>query len=116
MTIVPPPTLAPFRSRHSPLHCLGYWVARVSLQRTPLPTYGSRHTTVAEEKWDKTFPQSAAVEHRKVTFPARYGVTLAADLYLPKKRAKDGPPAIVVGGPFGAVEEQSSGLYAHVAS
>lgn len=64
------------------------------------------------QKWDKTFPQSAAVEHRKVTFPNRYGITLAADLYLPKKRAKEGSPAIVVGGPFGAVKEQSSGLYA----
>lgn len=64
------------------------------------------------QKWDKTFPQSAAVEHRKVTFLNRYGITLAADLYLPKKRAKEGLPAIVVGGPFGAVKEQSSGLYA----
>lgn len=64
------------------------------------------------QKWDKTFPQSAAVEHRKVTFPNRYGITLAADLYLPKKRTKEALPAIVVGGPFGAVKEQSSGLYA----
>lgn len=62
-------------------------------------------------KWDKTFVQSNKVEHQKVTFKNRYGITLAADLYLPK-HAKAKLPAIVVGGPFGAVKEQSSGLYA----
>lgn len=62
-------------------------------------------------EWDKTFPQSDAVDHRKVTFHNRYGVTLAADLYTPK--GADGKlPAIAVSGPFGAVKEQSSGLYA----
>lgn len=61
--------------------------------------------------WDKTFPQSDKVNHSKVTFPNRYGITLAADLYVPKGAA--GPlPAIAVCGPFGAVKEQSSGLYA----
>ncbi len=62
-------------------------------------------------KWDKTFVQSNKVEHQKVTFKNRYGITLAADLYIPK-HAKAKLPAIVVGGPFGAVKEQSSGLYA----
>jgi len=63
------------------------------------------------QEWDKVFPRSANVGHRKVTFENRYGITLAADLYLPKRR--DGMlPAIAVGGPFGAVKEQSSGLYA----
>lgn len=62
-------------------------------------------------KWDKTFAQSNKVEHQKVTFKNRYGITLAADLYLPK-HAKAKLPGIVVGGPFGAVKEQSSGLYA----
>ena len=62
-------------------------------------------------KWDKTFVQSNKVEHHKVTFKNRYGITLAADLYIPK-HAKAKLPAIVVGGPFGAVKEQSSGLYA----
>lgn len=62
-------------------------------------------------KWDKTFAQSDKVEHQKVTFKNRYGITLAADLYIPK-HAKAKLPAIVVGGPFGAVKEQSSGLYA----
>ncbi len=61
--------------------------------------------------WDKTFPKSEKVEHRKVTFKNRYGITLAADLYQPKDR--NGKLAgIAVGGPFGAVKEQSSGLYA----
>ena len=63
------------------------------------------------EEWDKTFPQSAKVDHRKVTFHNRYGITLAADLYQPKD-AQSRLPAIAVCGPFGAVKEQASGLYA----
>lgn len=63
------------------------------------------------EEWDKTFPQSAKVDHRKVTFHNRYGITLAADLYQPKD-AQGRLPAIAVCGPFGAVKEQASGLYA----
>lgn len=62
-------------------------------------------------EWDKTFPQSDKVNHRKVTFHNRYGITLTADLYEPKD-AKGQTPAIAVCGPFGAVKEQSSGLYA----
>ena len=63
------------------------------------------------EKWDKTFPQSDKVSHRKVTFHNRYGITLAADMYTPENA--DGKlPAIAVCGPFGAVKEQCSGLYA----
>lgn len=62
-------------------------------------------------EWDKTFPKSETVNHRKVTFVNRYGITLAADLYEPK--GADGKlAAIAVSGPFGAVKEQSSGLYA----
>lgn len=63
-------------------------------------------------KWDKTFPQSNKVEHRKVTFKNRYGITLVGDLYLPKNRGNNKLAAIAVSGPFGAVKEQSSGLYA----
>jgi fermentation-respiration switch protein FrsA (DUF1100 family) len=63
------------------------------------------------EKWDKVFPQSKKVDHRKVTFVNRYGITLAADMYIPKN-VKGKLPAIAVSGPFGAVKEQSSGLYA----
>lgn len=63
------------------------------------------------QEWDKTFPQNSSVEHRQVTFHNRYGITLAADLYRPK--GATGPlPALAVCGPFGAVKEQASGLYA----
>ena len=63
------------------------------------------------QEWDKTFPKSDKVEHKKVTFANHFGITLAADMYIPKD--KDGKlPAIAVSGPFGAVKEQSSGLYA----
>ena len=63
------------------------------------------------QEWDKVFPKSEKVDHRKVTFRNRYGITLAADLYTPKG-AEGKLPAIAVSGPFGAVKEQSSGLYA----
>ena len=63
------------------------------------------------QEWDKTFPKSDNVSHRKVTFHNRYGITLAADMYTPENA--DGKlPAIAVCGPFGAVKEQCSGLYA----
>ena len=63
------------------------------------------------QKWDKKFPQSDKVNHRKVTFKNRYGITLAADLYEPE--ISEGKlAAIAVSGPFGAVKEQVSGLYA----
>ena len=62
-------------------------------------------------EWDKTFPKSEKVNHSKVTFVNRYGITLAADLYVPKN-AEGKLPAIAVCGPFGAVKEQCSGLYA----
>ena len=64
-------------------------------------------------EWDKTFPQSEKVTHSKITFHNRYGITLAADLYEPKEIKKgEKLPAIAVSGPFGAVKEQTSGLYA----
>ena len=63
------------------------------------------------QEWDKTFPLSEKVEHRKVTFETQYGLTLAADLYTPKN-AEGKLAAIAVSGPFGAVKEQCSGLYA----
>ena len=62
-------------------------------------------------EWDKTFPKSDKVDHSKVTFVNRYGITLAADMYVPKG-AEGRLPAIAVSGPFGAVKEQCSGLYA----
>lgn len=63
------------------------------------------------QEWDKVFPKNEKVEHKKITFRNRYGITLAADLYMPKG-AEGKLPAIAVSGPFGAVKEQSSGLYA----
>lgn len=63
------------------------------------------------QEWDKVFPQSDAVDHEKVTFHNRYGITLAADLYKPQGTTEK-LAAIAVSGPFGAVKEQSSGLYA----
>ncbi len=63
------------------------------------------------QQWDKVFPESNKVNHSKVTFRNRYGITLAADMYVPEN-ASGKLPAIAVSGPFGAVKEQSSGLYA----
>ena len=63
------------------------------------------------QEWDKVFPQSDKVEHSKITFHNRYGITLVADMYVPKG-ASGKLPAIAVSGPFGAVKEQVSGLYA----
>ena len=70
-----------------------------------------KETLVLTESWDKTFPKSEAVDHSKVTFVNRYGITLAGDLYVPKNAAGK-LPAIAVCGPFGAVKEQCAGLYA----
>ena len=76
-----------------------------------------KENSIMEEKlnltqeWDKVFPQSEKVKHCKVTFHNRYGITLAADLYIPLN-AEGKLPAIAVSGPFGAVKEQASGLYA----
>lgn len=66
---------------------------------------------VLTQEWDKVFPKSEKIEHKKVTFVNRYGITLAADMYLPEGTDSK-LPAIAVSGPFGAVKEQSSGLYA----
>ena len=65
------------------------------------------------QNWDKTFEKSEKVDHCKVTFVNRYGITLAADMYVPKN-AEGKLPAIAVSGPFGAVKEQCSGLYAQI--
>ncbi len=68
---------------------------------------------VLTEKWDKVFPKSEKVDHKKITFHNRYGITLAADMYIPEN-AEGKLTAIAVCGPFGAVKEQSSGLYAQI--
>lgn len=79
---------------------------KVPQNRSVSPT-GEENT----QQWDKMFPQSDKVNHSKVTFKNRYGITLAADLYIPKG-VQGKLPAIALSGPFGAVKEQSSGLYA----
>lgn len=82
----------------------------VMAQKTTLKTTDMRNLELTQE-WDKTFPQSDKVEHTKITFHNRYGITLAADLYKPKN-AKDRLAAIAVSGPYGATKEQVSGRYA----
>ena len=84
---------------------------RAALANTAAASTGNRAMPLTQV-WDKTFPKSAKVDHRKVTFKNRYGITLAADLYVPKGVAGRKLPALAVCGPFGAVKEQSSGLYA----
>ena len=74
-------------------------------------TENTMSTLNLTQEWDKTFPKSELVDHCKVTFHNRYGIELAADMYVPKDAAGK-LPAIAVSGPFGAVKEQSSGLYA----
>ncbi len=89
---------------------LGLAAQNASAARTPSPNKESPMKLTTE--WDKTFPKSEKVDHQKITFKNRYGITLAGDLYLPKNRGQGKLAAIAVGGPFGAVKEQSSGLYA----
>ena len=62
--------------------------------------------------WDKTFPKSDKVEHQKISFKNRYGITLVGDVYMPKNRGDKLLPALAITGPYGAIKEQSSGLYA----
>ncbi len=81
------------------------------MNKNTITSIAPMETLNLTQQWDKVFPQSDKVSHRKVTFVNRYGVTLAADMYIPKD-ATGKLPAIAVSGPFGAVKEQSSGLYA----
>ena len=80
-------------------------------ERTDLKMQAKEQLNLTKE-WDKTFAKSDKVNHSKVTFVNRYGITLAADMYVPKN-AEGKLPAIAVSGPFGAVKEQASGFYAH---
>ena len=68
--------------------------------------------SLKDNNWDKTFAKSDKVEVQKVSFKNRYGITLVGDLYTPKEKTKEKMSAIAVSGPFGAVKEQASGLYA----
>lgn len=78
--------------------------------QTPPSSKGTSAMTT--QQWDKTFPKSDKIDHQKVSFKNRYGITLSADLYLPKARNGRKLAALAISGPFGAVKEQSSGLYA----
>jgi fermentation-respiration switch protein FrsA (DUF1100 family) len=78
-------------------------ITTLTLMATSFSTFAK-----SNDEWDKTFPKSEKVEHQKVTFKNRYGITLSADLYQPKDRGDKRLAAIAVSGPFGAVKEQSS--------
>lgn len=87
-------------------------ITAMSVSSGPAFAAGSDNGSLTlSNKWDKTFPKSDRVDHRKVSFRNRYGITLAADLYVPKN-INGKQAALAVSGPFGAVKEQSSGLYA----
>ncbi|MBR1510649.1 MAG: alpha/beta hydrolase [Bacteroidales bacterium] len=87
--------------------------AALALLACKSKTNDNMSTLKLTQEWDKTFPKSELVNHSKVTFHNRYGIELAADMYVPKSHAQGTKlPAIAVSGPFGAVKEQSSGLYA----
>lgn len=73
---------------------------------------GTSMTMAKNNDWDKTFPKSDKVVIKKVNFKNRFGITLVGDMYIPKDKSSEKLPAIAVSGPFGAVKEQSSGLYA----
>ena len=89
----------------------GAAVAAGSLAATGSSTTAYARTARGGSKWDKTFPRSHRVDHRKVSFRNRVGIELVADLYSPK-RLRGRAPALIVGHPFGGVKEQTSGLYA----
>ena len=78
----------------------------------PLVLGGCSMNSVEKQNWDKIFVKSNKVEVKKVSFKNRYGITLVGDLYIPKDKSSEKMPAIAVSGPFGAVKEQASGLYA----
>ncbi len=94
------------------IDCLDFMVYSMQKEdNLQMEVHNMQETLVLSEKWDKTFPKSELVNHRKVTFHNRYGITLAGDLYEPK-HYEGKLAAIAVCGPFGAVKEQASGLYA----
>ncbi|KAA3498242.1 alpha/beta hydrolase [Rhizobium rhizogenes] len=94
--------------RRNLMKATGIAVAAIGMVQAAGTTQAFAQTTA----WDKVFPKSDNVDHEKVSFKNRYGITLAGDLYLPKNRGSQPLAALVISGPFGAVKEQSSGLYA----
>lgn len=105
---IPPTDLA----RRAMLQMTGTGIAVLGIGAAlPSATLAATHPPL-ERDWDKTFPKRDRVDHQKVTFKNRYGITLAADLYRPRNAKGERLPALAVSGPFGAVKEQASGLYA----
>jgi uncharacterized protein len=102
---------APDNGRRAMMKVTGAGIATLGLASLTAGKAIAQPSLTLNNKWDKKFAKSDNVKHQKVTFKNRYGITLAADLYQPKNSTGT-LPAIVVGGPFGAVKEQSSGLYA----
>jgi fermentation-respiration switch protein FrsA (DUF1100 family) len=102
---------APNAGRRQVLKMTGTTIAALSAGMLASSQAFAQSQIRLSDKWDKTFPKSDKVDHKKISFKNRYGITLAADLYRPKN-ASGKLAAIAVGGPFGAVKEQSSGLYA----
>lgn len=92
---------------------LAFLLAMAGMEQANAKTAGKNMEQKLEltQQWDKTFPKSDKVDHRKITFHNHFGITLAADMYVPKD-ARGKLPALAVSGPFGAVKEQASGLYA----
>ena len=104
------PRAAQALDRRSMLQITGAGLAAIATGSS-LNTATAKAQTMTED-WDKTFPKSDRVDHEKVRFTNRYGITLTGDLYLPKDQADSSLPALAISGPFGAVKEQASGLYA----
>lgn len=94
-------------ARRTLLKLAGAGVAALGVAATGAPAMAQDN-----DRWDKTFRRSDAIGHQKVSFRNRYGITLSGDLYLPKDQGDHRLPALAVAGPFGAVKEQSAGLYA----
>ncbi|MGV2021100.1 alpha/beta hydrolase [Agrobacterium sp. 22-223-1] len=94
--------------RRNLMKATGIAVAAIGMVQVASATQAFAQTS----SWDKVFPMSDNIDHQKVSFRNRYGITLVGDLYLPKSRGAAPLAALVISGPFGAVKEQSSGLYA----
>ncbi|HZW13208.1 MAG TPA: alpha/beta hydrolase [Noviherbaspirillum sp.] len=102
---------SPDMGRRNLLKMTGVGIATLSVGATVATQASAQSQIQLTDKWDKTFARSDKVDHKKVSFRNRFGITLAADLYRPKN-ASGRLAALAVSGPFGAVKEQSSGLYA----
>jgi fermentation-respiration switch protein FrsA (DUF1100 family) len=102
---------SPDAGRRNLLKMTGVGIATLSVGTVAAAQASAQSQIQLTDKWDKTFARSNKVDHKKVSFKNRYGITLAADLYQPKNTTGR-LAALVVSGPFGAVKEQSSGLYA----